>query len=117
MDPATTFGATIPVVKKDSEAGAYTMNGTDPPIKSDFEAGGLSPGGHSEEDIYEDAGDLDFGCSAQEIYLTRVPKALWKTWSQLDADEEIHLGTVRIEGDVENPKRVCHAQIVAIWTC
>ena len=94
------------MVKKGFEAGPHTMNGVDLPIKS-VEASGLSPGGRSEGDIYEDAGDLDFTSSAQEIYLMRVPKALWRTWSQLDADEEIRLGSIRIEGDVEAPKRVC----------
>ena len=95
------------MVKKDPEADPHTINGTNLPIKSDAEAEVSSPGVRSEEDIYEDAGDLDFACSAQEVYLTRVPKALWKTWSQLDTDGDIHLGTIRIEGDTETPKRVC----------
>lgn len=66
----------------------------------------ISPGGHSEEDIYEDAGDLDFTCSAQAVYLTRIPKFLWKTWSHLRDDQEINLGTVRVEGGLQKPSRV-----------
>ncbi|MCJ1251569.1 hypothetical protein MMC30_008804 [Trapelia coarctata] len=85
---------------------AQIMNGAGSNIKIESELKGLSPGGPSDEDIYEDAGDLEFTIATEEIYLTRIPKFLWKSWSLLEADEEIHLGTVRVEGDLERPKRV-----------
>ncbi len=83
-----------------------TVDGADFNTKNEPESRGVSPGGPFEEDIYEDAGDLDFTTTAQEIYLTRIPKFLWKSWALLEADDEIHLGTVRVEGDLQKPKRV-----------
>ena len=59
-----------------------------------------------DDDIYEDAGDLDFSSAACELYLTRIPKYVWESWSQLDEDEEIRLGTIRVEGSLESPHRV-----------
>lgn len=59
-----------------------------------------------EDDIYEDAGDLDFSNAAQSLWLSRIPRSLWEHWSKLDEDEEIELGTVRIEGDPNDIKRV-----------
>lgn len=53
-----------------------------------------------EDDLYEDAGDLEFFESTPtnqvgSLYLARVPKALWKSWSELDDDAEIQIGTLR----------------------
>ncbi len=69
----------------------------DPLIKSDPETQGASPGLFSEDDIYEDAGDLEFNTDPdfQRLYLARVPKFLWEAWSKLDDDAEIHIGTIR----------------------
>jgi len=66
-------------------------------IKPDPEAAGASPGAFSDEDIYEDAGDLDFSKAAQNLWLMRLPKYVWDNWSQIKDDEEIRLGTVRVE--------------------
>jgi transcription initiation factor TFIIF subunit beta len=59
-----------------------------------------------DEDLYEDAGDLDFTLAGQNVWMSRLPRQLWEHWSQLDDDEEIEIGTVRIEGDVNDLKRV-----------
>ena len=75
-------------------------------VKHEFGANGESPTAQFDADIYEDAGDLDFRGASQSIYLTRIPKFLWKTWSKIDDDQEIHLGTVRVEGGVEKPTKV-----------
>jgi transcription initiation factor TFIIF subunit beta len=66
-------------------------------IKPDPEAPGASPAALSEEDIYEDAGDLEFNSDPvfQSLYLARVPKYLWEAWSKLDDDAEIQIGTLR----------------------
>ena len=76
-------------------------------VKPDPDLHSASPGNQFDDDIYEDAGDLDFTNSFQPIYLTRLPKYLWKTWSLLEDDQELHIGTIRVEGEIENPKRVC----------
>ena len=79
--------------------------------KADPDLNGPSPGTQFEDDIYEDAGDLDFAKSSRPIYLTRLPKYLWRTWSRLEEDQEIHIGTIRVEGEIANPKRVCRSAV------
>ncbi|CAG8984215.1 hypothetical protein HYALB_00004198 [Hymenoscyphus albidus] len=66
-------------------------------IKPDPDAPGASPAALSEEDIYEDAGDLEFNNDDkyQRLYLARVPKYVWEAWSKLDDNEEIRIGTIR----------------------
>lgn len=60
-----------------------------------------SPSGFEEEDIYEDAGDLEFNTNSdyQKLYLARVPKYIWEAWDKLDDDAEIRLGTIRTQLD------------------
>ncbi|KAK2740750.1 hypothetical protein FQN57_005982 [Myotisia sp. PD_48] len=60
----------------------------------------------SDDDIYEDTGDLDFTNANQNVWLTRVPRVLWESWSKLDDDEEVEIGTVRVEGDPTDIKRI-----------
>jgi transcription initiation factor TFIIF subunit beta len=70
----------------------------DPLIKPDPDTKGASPSPFADDDIYEDAGDLEFNQDPawQTLYLARVPKDLWKAWSKLDDDAEIQLGTIRM---------------------
>lgn len=69
-----------------------------PEIKPDPDALGASPSAFDEDDIYEDAGDLEFNNDPkyQGLYLARVPKYVWEAWSHLDDDAEIQIGTVRM---------------------
>ncbi|KAL8733976.1 MAG: hypothetical protein Q9166_001737 [cf. Caloplaca sp. 2 TL-2023] len=82
------------------------MNGDNAYVKVEPPSAAASPAAHSDEDMYEDAGDLDFSRAAQGLYLTRIPKYLWESWSNLDGDEEIQIGTVRVEGALEDVKRM-----------
>lgn len=70
-------------------------------IKADPDAPGTgaSPAAFSEEDIYEDAGDLEFNTALpyQGVYLAKVPKYVWESWSKLDDDAEIQIGTIRTQ--------------------
>ncbi|KAL4969379.1 transcription factor IIF subunit TFG2 [Aspergillus stella-maris] len=59
-----------------------------------------------DEDLYEDDGDLDMSNVASNLWLSRIPRSLWEHWSKLDDDEEIQIGTVRVEGPLDDPKRV-----------
>ncbi|KAI1434705.1 transcription initiation factor IIF, beta subunit-domain-containing protein [Xylaria sp. CBS 124048] len=73
---------------------------TDPSLDTDAIMDSI-PGVMSDEDVYEDAGDLEFNDfnpatnPNADIYLTHVPKYLHNAWSHLDDDEEIRIGTVR----------------------
>jgi transcription initiation factor TFIIF subunit beta len=59
-----------------------------------------------EGDDFEDAGDLDFSQAQQQLWLSHVPRSLWEALSKLEDDDEIDLGTVRVEGPEDNPQRV-----------
>ena len=97
------YNAGIPNIKVEtSERGGNT-----PQIKPDPDNIGASPSAKSDDDIYEDAGDLDFGEAHQNLLLSRLPKFLWDHWSKLDDDQEITIGRVRVEGPVDDIKRVC----------
>lgn len=74
----------------------------DPAIKPEPDAGGSLDVAMSDDDIYEDAGDLEFvdfnpdtNPAAANIQLAHVPKYLYNAWSQMSDDEEIRIGTVR----------------------
>jgi hypothetical protein len=58
---------------------------------------GASPALLNDDDIYEDAGDLEFNNDSefQKLYLARVPKYVWEAWHTLDDDAEIRIGTIR----------------------
>ncbi|KAI1913451.1 hypothetical protein LOZ12_003183 [Ophidiomyces ophidiicola] len=77
-----------------------------PAIKSEPDTKDIDSPMLSDDDIYEDAGDLDFASAAQDVWLTRIPKSLWEQWSKLDDDEEIQIGTVRVEGPATDIKRI-----------
>jgi transcription initiation factor TFIIF subunit beta len=66
-------------------------------IKPDPDAPGASPSAFTDDDIYEDAGDLEFNVDPafQKLYLARVPRYVWDAWSKLDDDTEIQIGTIR----------------------
>ena len=84
------------------------MNGQTPHIEPDPDSVGASPTAHTDDGLYEDAGDLEFADADQGLYLTRVPKFLWERWSQLDDNQEVTIGTVKVESGPENIKRVYH---------
>lgn len=82
-----------------------------PYIKPDPDSKEAVAAAFEEDDIYEDAGDLDFSNAGQNLWLSRIPRSLWEHWSKLDMsklddDDEIELGTVRIENAPNDIKRV-----------
>ncbi|KAH8593699.1 transcription initiation factor IIF, beta subunit [Bisporella sp. PMI_857] len=68
-----------------------------------------------DEDIYEDAGDLEFNNDPafQSVYMAKVPRYVWEAWSKLNDtlanmsdDAEIRIGTIRQSSvTVNNQKR------------
>ena len=59
------------------------------------------------DDIYEDdQGDIDFSRYSQDVFLARLPRYLWKSWDSLADDEEIEIGTLRVEGAIDDPVSV-----------
>ena len=61
---------------------------------------------HMDEDLYEDAGDLDLNGASQATYLARVPKYFWKYLTPESGGQDGKLGTIRVEGDLDKPQRV-----------
>jgi transcription initiation factor TFIIF subunit beta len=82
-------------------------------IKPDPDAQGASPSTFSDEDLYEDAGDLEFNNAKeyQDLYLAKIPKFMYEAWEKLDDDAEIQIGTVR-QIDVKNPDGT-----IRVWSC
>ena len=65
-----------------------------------------SPFPDEDEDMYEDAGDLDFSQAQQRLWLSHIPRTLWESLSRLKDDDEIEIGKVRVEGPDSHPSRV-----------
>lgn len=97
----STYGSDVPSIKVENPTNDQT-----PYIKPEADSLGASPAAHTDDDVYEDAGDLEFAGADQGLYLTRIPKFLWERWSQLDDNQEITIGTVRVEGGLEKFKKV-----------
>ena len=79
-------------------------------IKVEPPSAAASPAAFSDDDMYEDAGDLDFSRAVQGLFLSRIPKYLWDCWSKFDDDQEVQIGTIRVEGDLDDVKRVPHSR-------
>lgn len=94
------YGAEAPSIKVDPAQSV--MSSQEPRIKPDPDTLGASPGPQLEDDIYEDTGDLEFAGAERDFYLTKVPKFLWDSWDKLDDNQEIQIGTVRVEGGLAN---------------
>lgn len=78
-------------------------------IKDETMDDALSP--YMEDDIYEDAGDLDFSNAEQRVWLSHIPISLWETLSALEGDDEIEIGTLRVEGPESQPSRVSYSAL------
>ncbi|KAJ6783859.1 hypothetical protein PWT90_05487 [Aphanocladium album] len=57
-----------------------------------------------EEDLFEDAGDLEFydknlASTFETLYMARIPRYMWEAWQKLterlDDDDEVQIGTLR----------------------
>lgn len=101
---ATVNATDIPTVKL--ESGPISFDADEPRIKQDPDFAGGSPAALSDDDMYEDAGDLDFSNAQNGVWLTRLPKFLWENWSKIGDDEEIQLGTIRLEDPQGDNTRV-----------
>lgn len=74
----------------------------DPEADSDSEKKPLAP--LADDDLDEDAGDLEFydkaaGSQFETLYLARVPRYMWDAWHKLTErlgdDDEVQIGTLR----------------------
>lgn len=52
-----------------------------------------------DEELYEDAGDLDMAPGGKAVWLVKLPSFVAERWNDIDEDEEIVLGVVKV-----NPK-------------
>ncbi|MCJ1332291.1 hypothetical protein MMC10_008983 [Thelotrema lepadinum] len=84
--------------------GGNAHSSGDPLVKTEPFHVDASPAEELDDDIYEDAGDVDFADYSTEAFLTRIPKYLWKTWSDSNEEQDIQVGTIRVEGPLDNPQ-------------
>ncbi|KAK4943877.1 hypothetical protein LTR10_016593 [Elasticomyces elasticus] len=97
---ATLQGSSMPRVKLESLPDANVD------IKPEPMDDSPSPYMDEDDDMYEDTGDTDFSQSQQQLWLSHIPRQLWETLSRLQDDDEIEIGTIRVEGPETNPSRV-----------
>ena len=103
---ATISDGNLPTIKVERD-GNLAIGSGEPRIKPDPELTGASPSAMSEDDIYEDAGDLDFSIGEDKsVWLMRIPKFLWDSWEKIGDDEEVELGKVRVEQGGGVPDKV-----------
>ena len=99
-------GAGVPSIKLE--------DGGEPEIKSEPHVKGESPSGYSDDDGLDDAGDLDFSKQhSGDIWLARLPKFLWENWDKLDDDQEVQIGSMRIEQE-KNAEGMGHGELKVI---
>jgi TFIIF, beta subunit N-terminus len=103
---AATGDRNLPTIKVERDD-SVTIGPGELKVKPDPESTGASPSAMSEDDIYEDAGDLDFSIGEDKsVWLMRVPKFLWESWDKIGDDEEVELGKVRVEQGRGVPDKV-----------
>ncbi|KAK7952437.1 uncharacterized protein PG986_008165 [Apiospora aurea] len=94
----------------------------EPGVKPEPEDAPVSPAVMSDDELYEDAGDLEFYDSTSpndpsaNLFLTHVPKYLYDQWAQLKEEEEVEVGRVRrwIETDKNGEKRERMAMLLDV---
>ena len=96
-------GTGVPLVKVEQDDTAPVS--VEHQVKPEPDSLAGTPSALSDDDIYEDAGDLDFSNIAN-VHLLRLPKWLWENWANIDDDEQIELGVVRVENLDNNEQKV-----------
>lgn len=66
---------------------------------------GIKHEGDGDDDLYEDAGDLDMLQGETGVWLVKMPKWVMERWHEIDDDEEIQIGTVKVAQTAGN--KVC----------
>ena len=95
----STVSSDVPVIKMEEQS---TLLG-DLDVKKEP----ATPTEQLDDDIYEDAGDLDFSeMNPGSVFLARMPQYLWKTWSEKEDEQDVQIGTIRIEGAMDQPQTV-----------
>ncbi|KAF8419468.1 transcription initiation factor IIF, beta subunit-domain-containing protein [Tirmania nivea] len=56
-------------------------------------------GATSDDDDYEDAGDLDMTNGKRGLWLVKLPRFLLEQWDKMDEDEEITLGEILVSSE------------------
>lgn len=84
----------------DTSSSTIKAEPSTPSIKPD-------PGYADDDDVYEDAGDLDISQAGRAVWLVKLPQFLADRWKDIDEDEEITLGTVKVDRNAPDQKNVC----------
>lgn len=50
--------------------------------------------------------DLDFKDASLPLWITKLPRHLWESLATVDDDQEIEIGTIRVEGSLDQPQRI-----------
>ncbi|TGZ83306.1 transcription initiation factor IIF, beta subunit [Ascodesmis nigricans] len=83
-----------PTIKPDPDINIKTEPTGAPPT--------IKPEPVDDDSLYEDAGDLDLSAGTRDIWLVKLPAFITERWKDIDDDEEITLGTVKIPPQSEH---------------
>jgi transcription initiation factor TFIIF subunit beta len=62
--------------------------------------------GYADDDeLYEDSGDLDMLQGERAVWLVKLPQFLAERWKDIDEDEEITLGVVKVDPNNQSQVR------------
>lgn len=89
------MATTVPTVKIEGDSNVKMEDASSPSAASD-----------QFMDDADDDPELDFNDARKDLWLSRLPTFLWAALDGAKDDTEIELGTVRVEGSLENPERV-----------
>ncbi|RPA85249.1 transcription initiation factor IIF, beta subunit [Ascobolus immersus RN42] len=59
-----------------------------------------------DEGLYEETGDLDMTLAGTGVWLVKVPNWLMERWNEIDDDEEIQIGTIRVRSGGEDATKL-----------
>lgn len=90
------MATSIPTVKVEGDYGNVKMEDVS------------SPSAASEQfmDDADDDPELSTEDATKTLWMSKLPKHLWEVLAKAGDDDEIEIGTIRVEGSFENPERV-----------
>jgi transcription initiation factor TFIIF subunit beta len=77
--------------------------------------GMVRPSYPDDDELYEDAGDLDISNGERAVWLVKLPQFLADRWKDIDVDEEIPLGVVKVDRNAPEQKQVYKSFLWPSW--
>lgn len=95
FDTEYSMATVIPTVKVEGDNNVKMEDASSPSAASD-----------QFMDDADDDPELDLSDARKDLWLSKLPTFLWSALDEAKDDTEIELGTIRVEGSLDNPERV-----------